>query len=106
MQYPQPFSLGFFAATLGTFAPGVAGIIATGFAGAFLLAYIILGLIVLHILVARSPFRAFMLVTLYMSMILFGWVALLVAIVGLGEPIFRLRDRAMNKPQPPDGNGT
>ncbi len=106
LSYPQHFSLGFFGATLLTFAPGVVGIIATGFAGAFLLAYVIMGLVVLHVVANKSPFKTFMLAILYLSIMLIGWVALVVAIIGLGEPIFRLRERTINNPKPPDRTGT
>lgn len=106
LTYPQHFSFGFFVTTLLTFAPGIVGIIATGFAGAFLLAYIIMGLVVLHVVANGSPFKIFMLTVLYMAMVLIGWVSLVVAVIGLGEPVFRLRERLFKNPKPPDQTGT
>ncbi len=105
LTYPRQFPLGFVAALLLTFMPGIIGIVATGFAGAFLLAYIIMGLVVLHVVARRTTFPGFILGILYMAMLLIGWVTLLVAVIGLGEPILKLRQRALNKPKPPDQTG-
>jgi hypothetical protein len=100
MNYPGHFALGFVASLLGTFAPGILSIVATGFAGAFLVAYVLLGLVVLHVMARKSPFRFVLLATLYMGIFLFGWVALVVAVVGIGEPMFRLRERALGASPP------
>ncbi|MGI9383421.1 MAG: DUF2232 domain-containing protein [Methyloligellaceae bacterium] len=105
MTYPNTFALGFVASLLLTFAPGLMGIIATGFAGAFLLAYVLLGLVVLHAITRASTLRPFILFVLYCGIVFFGWIALAVAIVGIGEPVFKLRERMTNKPQPPAGKG-
>ncbi len=104
MSYPGTFALGFVAALLGTFTPGILGIVATGFAGAFLVAYILLGLVVLHVLARKSPFRHVILAALYLGIFIFGWVALVVAMVGIGDPMFRFRERAVggNTNPPPD----
>jgi len=106
ISYPGPLALGFVASLIGTFAPGIAGIIATGFAGAFLVAYILLGLVVLHVMARNSPFRHVMLASLYLGIILFGWVALVIAVLGIGEPIFKLRERALARgaAPPPDND--
>lgn len=100
MNYPSYFALGFVASLLGTLAPGILSIIATGFAGAFLMAYVLLGLIVLHVMARNSPFKIIALGTLYIGIFVFGWVALVVAIIGIGEPIFRLRARALGMAPP------
>ena len=103
MSYPNKFALGFVASLIGTFSPGILGIIATGFVGAFLIAYILLGLVVLHVLARFTPFKFALLGALYMGIILFGWVAIVVAIVGIGDPIFKFRERAARPPLPPTG---
>lgn len=105
MTYPNTFALYFVASLLLTFAPGLTGIIATAFAGAFLLAYVLLGLVILHVITRISPLRPFLLFVLYCGIAFFGWIALAVAIVGIGEPVFKLRERMANKPQPPAGKG-
>lgn len=105
MNYPGGLALGFIASLLGTFAPGIPGIIATGFAGAFLVAYVLLGLVVLHVMARKAPLSFIFLGLLYLGIFLFGWVALIVAIVGIGEPIFKLRERALRSgPSPPPDN--
>ncbi len=105
MNYPSSLALGFVASLLGTFTPGIPGIIATGFAGAFLVAYVLLGLVVMHAMARKTPLRFLFLGLLYMGIFLFGWVALVVAIVGIGEPIFKLRERALGTgPTPPPDN--
>jgi len=101
MSYPNKFALGFVASLIGTFSPGIFGIIATGFVGAFLIAYILLGLVVLHVLARYTAFKFALLGALYMGIFLFGWVAIVVAIVGIGDPIFKLRERAARPPLPP-----
>lgn len=105
MTYPGVLALGFVASLLLTFVPGMLSLVSTGFSGAFLLAYVILGLVVLHVLARKSPFRFILLATLYIGIFLFGWVALLVAIVGIGEPVFKLRQRAWNTPSGPPEDG-
>ena len=104
MNYPGVLALGFVAALLGTFTPGILGIIATGFAGAFMVAYVLLGLVVLHVLARKTAFRFLFLGTLYLGIFLFGWVALVVAIVGISEPMFKFRARAQGAgaAPPPD----
>ena len=39
------------------------------------------------------PFRTAMLAVLYFAVLFLGWVAIIVAILGLGEPVFGLRAR-------------
>ncbi len=104
MGYPRHFALGFVASLLGTFAPGILSVIATGFAAAFLMAYVLLGLVVLHVMARNSPFRFILLGALYLGIFLFGWVVLVVAIAGIGEPMFRLRERALGLGPPPDND--
>lgn len=106
MTYPGIVALGFVASLLGTFTPGILGIIATGFAGAFLVAYVLLGLVVLHVMVRKSAFKFIILATLYLGMFMFGWIALVVAVIGIGEPTFKFRERALGSstPPPPDND--
>jgi hypothetical protein len=88
-----------FAVALGmSFIPGIIGLIASGFAGAFLIAYLLQGLAVIHFYTLGMPFRAALLVVLYLAVLLLGWVAILVAILGLGEPLIGLRGRAAAAP--------
>lgn len=102
MSYPRQFPAGLAAALAGTFLPGIAGILATGFMGAFLFAYVLMGLAVCHAVARQYAFAGLLLSVLYLAMLFIGWIALLVAIVGLGEPVMRLRERALGTSAPPD----
>jgi len=106
MTYPAPVAIGFVASLLGTFSPGILSIVATGFTGAFLLAYVLLGLVVLHVMAGQTAYKFALLSALYLGMFLFGWVALVVAFVGIGDPLMRFRERALNAPPapPPDND--
>lgn len=106
LTYPRQLPLAFVGSVMLTLAPGIMSIIATGFAGAFLVAYIIMGLTVLHTVIRYSSMSSFLLLILYLSIIFIGWTSLLVAMVGLGEPIFRLREKARFRHQPPGSTGT
>lgn len=91
----------FAAALLASFVPGLPGLVATGFAGALLFAFVLQGLAVIHVYSRGVPFRALLLAAVYLGILLLGWVAIVVAIVGIGEPVFRLRERG----QPPTTGG-
>lgn len=101
LELPNTVLLGFAAALVASFIPGLAGLIATGFAGAFLFAYVLQGLAVLHAYSRGMPFRSLLLASVYLGMLLLGWVAIAVAILGLSEPMLRLRERAATRGQPP-----
>jgi magnesium-transporting ATPase (P-type) len=87
----------FAASLLASFVPGLPGLVATGFAGALLFAFMLQGLAVIHVYSRGAPFRALLLGAVYLGILLLGWVAIVVAIIGIGEPVFRLRERR----QPP-----
>jgi len=102
IELPNAFFLAFTASLLASFLPGIAGLLATGFAGALLFAYVLQGLAVLHAFSRGMPFRGLLLSAVYIGILLLGWVAVAIAILGLAEPILRLRDRAATRGQPPN----
>ncbi len=101
MTYPNGMALAFIAALGLSFLPNLLGIIAVAFASAFSFAYMLLGLVILHVITRPMPLRPMLLAAIYLSIFLFGWVAIIVAIIGLGDPIFKLRERAFNRAKPP-----
>lgn len=102
MELPTGTSLALAATTLAAFLPGGLGLAASGFAGAFLFAYVLLGLAIIHYVTRATRWRPFLLWMLYASLFLFNApLALPLAILGLAEPLLRLRDRA--KPRPGGG---
>ena len=102
IELPNAFFLAFTASLLASFLPGLAGLLATGFAGALLFAYVLQGLAVLHAFSRGMPFRGLLLSAVYIGILLLGWVAVAIAILGLAEPMLRLRDRAATRGQPPN----
>ena len=56
----------------------------------------------IHLYSRGLPFRAVLLTAVYLGILLLGWVALVVAILGLAEPLLGLRQRR----QPPTSGGT
>jgi len=106
LELPNGFLLIFAPALLASFLPGLPGLLATGLAGALLFAYTLQGLAVIHVYSRGVSFRGLLLATVYLGILLLGWVAIIVAIIGLAEPSLGLRGRATHDGQPPTGNGT
>lgn len=105
IDYPRNFIFGFAASVLAAFMPGFPGLIATGFAAAFFFAYVLLGLAIIHTITRNLAMRAMLLFTLYFGLLAFGWISFLIAIIGLGEPLFKLRERMTNRGNPPAQTG-
>jgi hypothetical protein len=103
LELPSAFVLIFAGALAVSFLPGL---LATGLAGALLFAYALQGLAVIHVYSRGVPLRGLLLATIYLGILLLGWVAIAVAIVGLAEPLLGLRQRANRGGQPPNSGGT
>ncbi len=105
IEYPRFVPLGFLVALLVSLFAGLTSAIGSAFVGAFLLAYLIMGLVVVHVIVRGSRFAPLILVLLYVGIVLVGWLALIVALIGVAEPLLKLR-RRMQQDQggsgPPD----
>jgi hypothetical protein len=106
LELPNAFVLIFAVALVASFLPGLAGLLVTGLAGALLFAYVLQGLAVIHVYSRGVPLRALLLAAVYLGILLLGWVAIAVAILGLGEPLFRLRGRGNEHGPPPSSNGS
>jgi hypothetical protein len=106
LEIPTAFLLIFAAALAASFLPGLPGLLATGLAGALLFAYTLQGLAVIHVYSRGMPLRGLLLATVYLAILLLGWVAIVVAIIGLAEPTLGLRQRAARGGQPPKSDGT
>jgi hypothetical protein len=106
LELPNALVLVFAVALAASFLPGLPGLLATGLAGALLFAYVLQGLAVIHVYSRGVPLRGLMLATVYLGILLLGWVALVVAIVGLAEPLLGLRRRANPGGQPPNSGGS
>lgn len=83
-----------------TFTGGMTGLLAAGVAAPFTLAFALVGLGLVHVLTRGSPWRSFILSSLYIGAILVPHIGLLLALVGLAETIFGYRT-AGKPPVPP-----
>lgn len=101
LEFPPLMTVGFVASVGLALLPDMPGIMAMSFVGAFGFAYLLLGLIVLHLVVADSPFKPLLLGGLYLAILFVDWGSLVVAMVGLAEPFLELRQRALKRPAPP-----
>lgn len=106
LELPNALVLVFAIALTASFLPGLPGLLATGLAGALLFAYVLQGLAVIHVYSQGVPLRGLILATVYIGILLLGWVAILVAIIGLAEPLLGLRQRANPGGPPPNSGGT
>lgn len=104
LELPGMFVAVFAGAIVVSFIPGLIGLLATGLSGAMLLAFVVQGLAVIHTFSRAMPLRGFLLTAVYFGIFLLGWPIIVVAILGLGEPLFGLRARGPQSGQPPHDN--
>ena len=89
---PSSATFGLLIALALSFAGGAPGLLASGFSGAFMMAFALVGLAVAHALTRGSPWRNFFLSAIYASLLIFTpAAALILAIAGLAETIFHYR---------------
>jgi len=99
---PAAFPLLFGGAIAATFLPGMTGLLASGVASAFLFAYLLVGLAILHFVTRGTSFRGPLLGGIYLALILFNPLSgLLVALIGVAEPVSPLRRRKPPSSTPP-----
>jgi hypothetical protein len=93
----------FLAGTIAlTFLPGVLGTVSMVFAAALLMAFAILGLAVLHAITRGTDSRYFILAGVYGALFVFTWPVIPLALFGLAEAAFHLRQRfALSRRGPP-----
>ncbi|MCL4768015.1 MAG: DUF2232 domain-containing protein [Hyphomicrobiaceae bacterium] len=97
---PRQAQLAFAAAIALTFLPGYAGLIASGFASAFLFAFLLVGLAILHYVTRGMGSRGLILCAVYASLVFLNpFSGLAVATIGLAEPVSPLKRKP--PPSPP-----
>ena len=100
--YPPVTPLLLAVATGAGFLAGLPGMIAAGFAGPLFLAYVLLGLAVVHFMTRGRPWRPFALWGLYASLFIMNTVAsLAIALLGLAEAIWPMRKVSPPPNEPP-----
>lgn len=85
------------AVVAGTFAPGLLGMVCWVLTASLLTAYMLLGFAVLHATTRALAGRVFILAGSYLSVLLLGWPALAVAILGLLDAALDIRGRVARK---------
>lgn len=101
MRFPRGFGIGLAVALGLTLLPDMPGLLATGFAGAFLFAYLLMGLAIIHYATRGLSGRPFILWGVYVSLFLFNtWAGLIIALIAILEPVMWYR-----RPDTPDLGG-
>lgn len=104
MQLPRMLPVAFAASIALTFLPGMAGLVASGFASALLFTYMMIGLAILHSVTRGLPTRPILLGLAYLSLLLLSpFSSLIVAMLGLAEPVSPVRRRPPPPPPPAGG---
>jgi hypothetical protein len=86
---------------IATFMPGMIGIVGGVVAAALIVAYFILGLIVVHAVTRDMGGRAFILAALYLTIMVLFWTVPLIAALGVADTFLKLRERASSGTTPP-----
>lgn len=106
MTFPPGMAWGMAIAMAFTFLPGYPGLISSGFAGALLFAYMMMGLAIIHYVTRGKPHRPLILWSVYFLLLLFNsWMAALIALLGLAEPISPLKRWRRPSSGPPAQRG-
>jgi len=104
ISFPPSTPLFLAGAIAGIFLPGLFGIISDIFAATLMMAYAMLGLAVLHVITRANSMRGLMLTVVYAMVIIFGWPALILAVLGLVDTVLDLRGKAARQHGPPSLN--
>lgn len=104
IDYPLPFLVAFLIVVGLAMSSSKIGFMATAYVGAFSLAYMLLGLTVVHVWIPDTPIKPIILTSIYMGILIASgiFVSSLV-LLGLCEPAFELRRKALERTTPPDG---
>ena len=106
LHYPRLVPLVLVGLLVATFLPGVIHTIALAGTTSLSLAFMFLGLLVVHATVPNVPIRPLFFAMFYVSIfILFKYAYAVLALIGVAETIFGIRQR-FTKPPPPPTPGT
>jgi hypothetical protein len=97
MTFPRWIVAALALAVIASFFGGLVGMLAGVLSAALIMACAILGFAVLHALTAGMPSRPIILGGVYAAVIVFGWPALVLALLGLADTAFGVRARIRNR---------
>ncbi|WP_020178959.1 DUF2232 domain-containing protein [Methylopila sp. M107] len=92
-ELPRGAGLGLLAGVAGSLLPGVASLVAELFAATLLVAFMLLGLAVLHVATLASPARGLILFAIYAVLLMIPAIPVFLAALGVAEQLFGLRRR-------------
>ena len=102
IEYPPMTPLLLAGATAASFLADIPGLVARSFAGPLFVAYVLLGLAVMHYVTRGKPWRPFALWGLYTALFVMNSIAsLAIALLGLAEAIWPMRRNAPPPDKPP-----
>jgi hypothetical protein len=101
MQFPSYATLLTGAAIAGSFLPSLIGTAAGVLAASLLMAYAILGFAVLHNISRGVNSRMLLLGGAYAAVLVLGWPALLMMLLGLADTALDIRGRVARRRGPP-----
>lgn len=103
MTFPRGFALGLAAALALTFLSGYPALLGSGFGGAFFMAYLLMGLAIVHYVTRGRASRPFVLWGMYFALLILNtWAALLIALLALLEPFLPFKRTLPPDQVPPD----
>ena len=100
---PRAALLGLLAACAAMVVPGLVRVAGSAFAAVFTVAFMLLGLAVMHAVTRGQAARPLILGSLYAGLVILPWTGLLLALLGLAEPVLRLRERRRGGAARPPG---
>jgi hypothetical protein len=99
LTYPAGTPLAFGVMLLATMLAGYPGLAASAFTGGLFVAYLLLGLAILHFTTRGQPWRPIALWLLYGSLFIVNiWIGIVIAMLGLAETVLQLRARSASRP--------
>lgn len=102
LTYPAGTPFAFGTALLASMLSGYPGLVASALTGGLFLAYLLLGLAILHYTTRGRPWRPIALWVLYGTLLVVNiWIAIIVVVLGLAETVLHLRARVSAASRPP-----
>ncbi|PLX33043.1 MAG: hypothetical protein C0605_17000 [Hyphomicrobiales bacterium] len=102
LDFPARYHFVLPAAMALAFVPGLMGDMALPVAATGLMAYGLMGLAIMHQISRYRDSRPFILTGIYTAIFLLSWPLLILAVIAMGEPVFKLRARLARPENPPD----